>query len=211
MKVPDVIIMKEGTDAGKVLNGGRIRGKVDAIVDLKTGRRGISGSWQDDVVRRLGMNADDIHRVSRGTNLLGAFRIAGGQRSRLARRLLKKGAVKTAGTALVVAGVVLAYQDARDRQWSESEAKAYALASVVGVDLAIDAMEFSGDEFWSLAGSIATDSPAGRHIEALERALDLSESGGDWTSRDQDRWESLQRMYDKGRTPTAGDSRLLID
>jgi ABC-type amino acid transport substrate-binding protein len=112
---------------------------------------------------------EDIHKVSKSTKLKKSFAQAA-QRGKLARSILKRGSAKALGTAIALVGVFLAYEDARAEGMTPDQAKAYAVASVIGGDLVYDAMKAGSDEFWSMTNAVA-NGVGGKYSQALKQSM----------------------------------------
>jgi RHS repeat-associated protein len=187
-KRPDAIILKQGVTIKDVVKSNSFAGLVDGVVDLKTGVTGISNSWAREVARRLEVPLSDIQTVRGGANL--------GNTIGLAKCLGKK----FGGKALVVAGVLLAYQDARAQGWGTDEAQLYAAASVFGGDLLLDAFNDGGEAFWGFAEKHGNNEMIVQHIDTLHAIMDEVNIGNE--SYDQ---RGLDSLLNQGKTPTVGD------
>jgi hypothetical protein len=205
--IPDVIILKNGENVADIKKGMSIRGKVDAVVDLKTEKKGITLEWGEKVAKRLGIGIEDIHAVGKGRNLSKSFATAT-RRGRLARSALKRGLAKTLGTAIAFAGVYLAWQDAKAQNMSDKQAALYAASSVVGGDLVYDAMKSGSAKYWALANYMARETAPGKHVNTIRNAATGKFSGsGPSVDATGKRLDALMRQ----KNITAGSSGLLID
>ncbi|MCC6695682.1 MAG: RHS repeat-associated core domain-containing protein, partial [Candidatus Hydrogenedentes bacterium] len=158
--VPDVmfIVLKKGEFAQDFLTGSKsLRGHVDAILDLKTGKQGIDLDWAKEVANRLGLQASDILEARRGSNLVALFGVIseGDEAKRLGAKLARKTGTSVA-KMVPIAGALLAYKVARAQGWSQDDALAYATASVVNADIAVDVAIFAQDSFRQAAEAYAT-------------------------------------------------------
>jgi RHS repeat-associated protein len=205
--IPDIIFLKSGANREGLLSGTEsLVGHVDAVADLKTGFKGIETRWGQSVGQRLGLGLEDIHRFAPGGSLVDDFARAPAVRG-LASRLVKRGAVRTAGRAIIIAGVLFAYQHAKAEGMDDSQAAAYAAASVYGGDLVYDGTRWLSDLSWNAANDFARGSSAGQYVQAIESALNGQYADGPTVDASGRKLDAILRT----RTPTAGDSLLLID
>ena len=153
--IPDIIILKKGTNISAILNRREsLVGKVDSVIDLKTGLTGIKNSWAYKVEKRLRVGFENIHTLVPYGNLAAELKKAPAVRG-MAKLIMKKGIKKTLAKAIIFAGVMLAFQDAKARNMSTTDAFAYATASIVGADLIYDAGKLSAETIEGTAENFA--------------------------------------------------------
>jgi hypothetical protein len=96
-KRPDVMILNDSDYKAGILEGGAkvdLKGKIDAVADLKTGVEGIDPKWRSEVSQRVGLSEANVHEVRNGGNFQESYE----------RGLRRAGGF--AGRALAVADVL---------------------------------------------------------------------------------------------------------
>jgi len=205
--IPDIVILKKGESRAALLRRSEsLAGRVDAVVDLKTGAAGMRTSWGASVGHRLRVSPSDIHVLRPGGSLVDDFARVPAARG-LARKLVRRGTLKSIERATIIAGVLLAYQDAKARGMDDANAAGFAVASIYGGDLLFDGANWLSGLSWDLANDFARGSSAGEHIRAIESALRSQCPGGPTVDASGRKLESLLERPGL----SASDSLLLID
>jgi RHS repeat-associated protein len=213
--VPDVmfVVLKKGQSAQNFVNGSKsLRGHVDAILDLKTGTRGLRSSWTNELTQRLGLQASDIIEAKKGSNLVSLFGVIseGTESKRLGAKLARKTGNSVA-KMVPIAGALLAYKVARAQGWSQDDALAYAAASVVNADIAVDVAIFAQDSFKRSAEAYAAGYED-MYVEYLNDALDKMTQVRGHEEGAHRGTEKLNVILDRnrGNTTRAGDVHLIL-